>query len=48
MFCNKCGKQISNDSKYCPECGVNINGQNDRGDEGSFGDNICFVLFKQA
>lgn len=37
MFCNKCGKQIPNDSKYCPECGVNISGQNGRGDEGSFG-----------
>ena len=21
MFCQKCGKEIDNDSKVCPECG---------------------------
>lgn len=24
MFCNRCGKQVSDDSLYCPYCGSNI------------------------
>jgi len=24
MFCEKCGKEISNDSKFCPNCGQSI------------------------
>ena len=27
MFCSKCGKEINNDSKFCPECGVTISGE---------------------
>lgn len=37
MFCNRCGKQIPDNSKYCPECGANVNAQNGQGDETSFG-----------
>lgn len=37
MFCNKCGKQIPNDAKFCPECGASLNAQNSQGDEASFG-----------
>ena len=29
MFCIKCGKQIPDDSKFCPECG-DIFDENDR------------------
>jgi len=25
MFCSKCGKEIKEDSKFCPNCGSNIN-----------------------
>lgn len=24
MYCKNCGKEISDDSKYCPECGIEI------------------------
>ena len=24
MFCQKCGKEIPNDSKVCPYCGVRL------------------------
>lgn len=37
MFCNKCGKQIPGDAKFCPECGANLTAQNGQGDETSFG-----------
>lgn len=26
MYCSKCGKQIPDDSSFCPECGSNCNG----------------------
>lgn len=26
MYCTKCGKQIPDDSRFCPECGANCNG----------------------
>lgn len=26
MYCSKCGKQIPDDSSFCPECGFNCNG----------------------
>ena len=26
MYCSSCGKQISVDSKFCPHCGGNVNG----------------------
>lgn len=25
MFCAKCGREIENDSKFCPYCGANTN-----------------------
>ncbi len=25
MFCVKCGREIENDSKFCPYCGANTN-----------------------
>ena len=29
MFCNKCGKEIENESTFCPNCGsAVISGQN--------------------
>lgn len=30
MFCEKCGKEISDDSKFCPGCGQLINIHNGR------------------
>ena len=28
MFCKKCGKQIADDSKFCPECGASFESNN--------------------
>ena len=25
MYCKKCGKEIPDDSKFCPQCGANLN-----------------------
>jgi hypothetical protein len=25
MFCNHCGSEIEKDSRYCPQCGINLN-----------------------
>jgi len=27
MYCSKCGKEIADNSKFCPECGTNIAGE---------------------
>ena len=27
MYCSKCGKEINDDSKFCPECGVTISNE---------------------
>lgn len=27
MFCSKCGQQIADNVKFCPECGNAVNGQ---------------------
>ena len=26
MYCSQCGKEIADNSKFCPECGENISG----------------------
>ena len=26
MFCSQCGKEIADNSKFCPECGENLSG----------------------
>lgn len=31
MFCQYCGKEISNDTKFCPNCGQAVNGNNSNG-----------------
>ncbi len=28
MFCSKCGKEIPNESVFCPECGNRCKGSN--------------------
>lgn len=30
MYCSKCGKQIADDSKFCPGCGAKVDGSDER------------------
>ena len=28
MYCKQCGKELDNDTKFCPECGVKVDRKN--------------------
>lgn len=36
MFCNNCGNQISDDSRFCPECGAQQNVGSNNNQEGQY------------
>ena len=37
MFCQKCGKEIPDDSAFCPKCGAQVNMAQPSGENSSFG-----------
>ena len=37
MFCKKCGKEIPDDSAFCPKCGAQVNMAHPSGENSSFG-----------
>lgn len=37
MFCKKCGKEIPDDSAFCPKCGAQVNMTQPSGENSSFG-----------
>ena len=36
MFCKKCGKEIPDDSAFCPKCGAQVNMEQPSGENSSF------------
>lgn len=37
MFCKKCGREIPDDSAFCPKCGAQVNMAQPSGENSSFG-----------
>lgn len=37
MFCKKCGREIPDDSAFCPKCGAQVNMAQPTGENSSFG-----------
>ena len=45
MFCRKCGKELPDDSKFCPYCGMSVNLENE---EINYTPSYKKITFKEA